>query len=414
MPSDTAIRLSEAEPALLRFLLPDDRVPAGDILLPLASLGPGEDLHELIGGARAFAAVVLDGMLAQSLCVNGHAGLRLLGPGDVVSLVQVPRLSNVEVGECRASGDVRMALLEREILLAARRWPLFVAGLHAHGAQQTKRLLAQMMICQMPRVDERVMAIMWLLADVWGQATPVGTLLRLKLTHQLIGELVGARRPTVTLAVGELVDRGALLRQDGGWLLLERPDARSRVEPSRDVFDEPRVLDAVASKWARRIDPNASVDDHGTELRERIAQLREQHERNKAIMRVRLDGMGALRFSPDAVGVSAICPGGGAGEDHGPGRHRYPAADSPGVSVEGDVAGLHEPPGGQELPEGVQEAAGDRKPGAAEEGEDRHAAADRWADRVGSQEVAEEDSKGGERQQSDEDQGGHRQPAPGR
>ncbi len=361
MPSDTAIRLSEAEPALLRFLLPDDRVPAGDILLPLASLGSGEDLHELIGGARAFAAVVLDGMLAQSLCVNGHAGLRLLGPGDVVSLVQVPRLSNVEVGECRASGEVRMALLEREILLAARRWPLIVAGLHAHGAQQTKRLLAQMMICQMPRVDERVMAIMWLLADVWGQATPVGTLLRLKLTHQLIGELVGARRPTVTLAVGELVDRGALLRQDGGWLLLERPDARPRVEqPSRDVFDEPRVLDAVASKWARRIDPNASVDDHGTELRERIAQLRAQHERNKAIIRGRLDGMGALRFSSDAVRVSAICPG------------------------------------------------------AAEKGEDRHPAADRGADRVGRQEVAEEDSQGGERQQSDEDQGGHRQPAAGR
>ncbi len=305
MSSDTAIRLSEAEPALLRFLLPDDRMPAGDILLPLASLDPGEDLHELIGGARAFAAIVLDGMLVQPLSVNGHAGMRLLGPGDVVSLVEVPQPDQVDVGGCRASGAVRMALLEREILLAARRWPLIVAGLHARGAQQTNRLLAQMMICQMPRVDERVMAIMWLLADVWGQAMPVGTLLRLKLTHQLIGELVGARRPTVTLAVGELVDRGALLRQDGGWLLLERPEVRLRMDtPSREMLDEPRVLEAAASKWAPRSEPRASIDDQGTELRGRIAQLREQHERNQAIMRGRLDELRS-RSGGNGAGVSA-------------------------------------------------------------------------------------------------------------
>lgn len=45
------------------------------------------------------------------------------------------------------------------------------------------------------------------------------------LTHDALGALVGARRPTITLAVRELTDRGAIVRQDQGWLLVEPPPA---------------------------------------------------------------------------------------------------------------------------------------------------------------------------------------------
>jgi DNA-binding GntR family transcriptional regulator len=50
--------------------------------------------------------------------------------------------------------------------------------------------------------------------------TPDGIVVDLPLTHELIGRLVGGRRPTVTLALAELAENGVLVRRDeGGWLL---------------------------------------------------------------------------------------------------------------------------------------------------------------------------------------------------
>ncbi len=46
-----------------------------------------------------------------------------------------------------------------------RRWPGLLAGLHVHVAEQSERLAAQLVICQLPRVDQRLLAIMWLLAE---------------------------------------------------------------------------------------------------------------------------------------------------------------------------------------------------------------------------------------------------------
>jgi len=43
------------------------------------------------------------------------------------------------------------------------------------------------------------------------------------LTHDALGELIGARRSTVALALNELSERGAVVRQNGSWLLLESP-----------------------------------------------------------------------------------------------------------------------------------------------------------------------------------------------
>ena len=63
--------------------------------------------------------------------------------------------------------------------------------------------------------------------------TPSGVVVPLSLTHELLGRLVGARRPTVSLALKALIDRGALVRrQDRSWLLLEpAPDLAPRREP---------------------------------------------------------------------------------------------------------------------------------------------------------------------------------------
>jgi len=51
-----------------------------------------------------------------------------------------------------------------------------------------------------------------------------GVVVPLPLTHELIGQVVGARRPAVTTALGHLHAHGLVARRaDGGWLLRGAP-----------------------------------------------------------------------------------------------------------------------------------------------------------------------------------------------
>ena len=58
------------------------------------------------------------------------------------------------------------------------------------------------------------------LADRWGRVTPEGIVLELQLTHRVISELTGPRRPSVSLSLGDLERAGELRRlSKGSWLL---------------------------------------------------------------------------------------------------------------------------------------------------------------------------------------------------
>ena len=78
------------------------------------------------------------------------------------------------------------------------------------------------------RVEQRVMAIFCHLASRTGTVTPDGVLLPQQLAHRQIADLVGARRPTVTLALTFLQNHDLIRRrEDGRWLL-----AQGMVEPT--------------------------------------------------------------------------------------------------------------------------------------------------------------------------------------
>jgi hypothetical protein len=48
--------------------------------------------------------------------------------------------------------------------------------------------------------------------------------LPMTLSHRMLGQLIGARRPTVSTALGELAKEGEILRrEDGTWLLTGTP-----------------------------------------------------------------------------------------------------------------------------------------------------------------------------------------------
>ena len=70
-----------------------------------------------------------------------------------------------------------------------------------------------------------MLALLWHLAERFGRVAPDGVVLGLRLTHRMIGELVGAQRPTVSLALTSLLEDGLVARRDDGTLVL---DAASR------------------------------------------------------------------------------------------------------------------------------------------------------------------------------------------
>jgi hypothetical protein len=89
---------------------------------------------------------------------------------------------------------------------------------------RARRLAVMQAICQFNRVDRRVLTVLWHLAERWGRVTPAGVVVPLALSHRLLAELVGARRPTVTTALGELLRAGEVSRTaDGAWLLTGEP-----------------------------------------------------------------------------------------------------------------------------------------------------------------------------------------------
>lgn len=217
------IRLLEADPDLGRFLDDDDLAEARQLVLPVVRFSGDDDasLEARFDEWGAFAALVLEGMVLEQLQIGDQSGLRLLGPADIVSRAPGSHSSLVDSLSVRVLAGTRLALLGPDFVLGIRRWPGLIKGLHERLAQQTDRVATQLVICQLPRVDQRLLALMWLLAESWGRVTPAGTTVPLKLTHDALGALIGARRPTVTLALRELSERGAILRQDTGWLLLE-------------------------------------------------------------------------------------------------------------------------------------------------------------------------------------------------
>jgi CRP/FNR family transcriptional regulator, cyclic AMP receptor protein len=301
MASPERVPLLDARPELTRFLTSPDLDEITRVNLPVVTVDEGAlELYELLRKHKAFGATVLDGVVMNSLRVGEQTGIQLLGPGDL--LLERGELMPLWMGEVesRAGGSVRLGLLGNELLAAAVRWPRLIQGLYAGVGDQLQRLNAQLVICQLPRVDDRVLAMLWLLSESWGQVTTSGVRLPLALTHETLGALVGARRPTVTLALRKLVQEGAIVHQDTGWLLLEAPGQPSHPTPRMLL---PEVSGVTAGAWTEtQSDPHPHDPSEAyAELRDTVSRLREQHLFSREEARERLNRIRSTRVHMSAV-----------------------------------------------------------------------------------------------------------------
>lgn len=173
--------------------------------------------------ARWLGLLVLDGVLTRSVDVDGLRAQELLGPGDLLRpwddegpTQTIPATASWRVLE-RAS----VALLDERFAAAAAPWPSIGACLLRAAVQRSHAKSLLLAVARARRAEQRVVLLLWHLADRWGRMTAAGVHIPMRLTHAVLAELVCLRRPTVSMALGELQASGRVARRDdGSWMLL--------------------------------------------------------------------------------------------------------------------------------------------------------------------------------------------------
>src|SRR5207245_9485797 len=72
--------------------------------------------------------------------------------------------------------------------------------------------------CQ-PKLEVRLVLLLWHLAARWGRVEPAGLRLSLPLTHRMLGQLVAAERPSISHALARLSHAGIVTGTAGDWHL---------------------------------------------------------------------------------------------------------------------------------------------------------------------------------------------------
>jgi CRP-like cAMP-binding protein len=219
----------EAQPELLEGLDDDQATLARRHVvaaLETVEAGPWDPSAGYERTPGAIGLLVIDGVVARDLRIAGRWCSELLGPGDLLN----PWDQDADAGESlqpESAWNVlertRLAVLDERFARVACRWPQVMAGLVSRTLRRSRWMTIMLAISNLTRVDERVVAVMWHLADRWGHVTPEGVVVPVPLTHEMIGRLVGAHRPSVTSAIGELQRDGAVTRRADGWLLHGSP-----------------------------------------------------------------------------------------------------------------------------------------------------------------------------------------------
>lgn len=291
-PQEGRIALLDAEPDLGAGLSADEAALARRVVAARTlELDRGAWNGDLGGGA--VGAIVLSGLLSFGVALAGAGGLQLRGTGDVV-LTQHPggRLSG-EAAAWAVAEPARLAVLDEAFVAATRRWPSLVEALLRRLSAQEEALAVQHSIAQLPRVDQRLRALLWQLAQRWGTVTRAGIILPLALTHEVLGQLVGARRPTVSLALRDLAEQGLVLRQpDRSWLLTEHPPGPLPMKAGgRFGAGPPPSLHLVTERLAHKEPPPLPADVAATrrEILETAHRLAETHRALNARTELDLD-----------------------------------------------------------------------------------------------------------------------------
>lgn len=189
--------------------------------------GPWTPIDETGNSSFGMGLLILEGLVARRVGVAGRFAAELLGAGDLLSPGQHEDLSATlpRTGKWHVLRPSRVAVLDGDFVIRLTRYPEVMSTLFARALRRARYMAVNMAIVQQPRIDLRLKMLFWELADRWGIVRQGGVYLPLHLTHSMLADLVAARRPTVTKALGELAERSAVTWTGEAWLLSGSPPA---------------------------------------------------------------------------------------------------------------------------------------------------------------------------------------------
>ncbi|MGH2974236.1 MAG: helix-turn-helix domain-containing protein [Solirubrobacterales bacterium] len=219
------VPLLECEPWLGEGLDEEEQAAAAESL-PVQAVTLSEGLWQPSSEppeAGRLGYLVAAGLLVRRVEVGEGSSVELLGPGDLLRPWQEDASSF-----CVASWEVlertMLAVLGPSLAGELGRWPAMASNLAGGGIRRSRSLAAGSAIASIVGIEERLLLLLWHIAERWGESRADGVHISIQLPHRLLAELVGARRPSVTTALAELQAAGCLCSTASGhWVLLGDP-----------------------------------------------------------------------------------------------------------------------------------------------------------------------------------------------
>jgi CRP/FNR family transcriptional regulator, cyclic AMP receptor protein len=169
--------------------------------------------------------LILDGLLVRRVGAEGRYGAELLGPGDLLRPWEhdgedatLPFATSFHVNE-----RLKLAVLDLKATARMAPYPEVVGALVGRAMQRARHFAVTMAIAHYPRIDRRLLLLLWHMADRWGRVTSEGIRIPLRLTHTLLADLVASRRPSVTTGLAQLEHEGYLTRHENVIVLRGEP-----------------------------------------------------------------------------------------------------------------------------------------------------------------------------------------------
>ena len=224
-----AVWILDEDPDLGRELDDEARTELqAHAVAPLITLTPGHtDFANLAPlGSDDLGVLVLTGLLARNVRLAGRTFTELLGvedlfrPGDDLTDPKSLRANVVWA----VMEPTRLAVLDHRFALRVAPWlPALTPVLIERTVRRARWLTLRMAINETRRIDDRLLLLLWHLADRWGHVQQDGICVPVRLTHGMFARMVSAHRSSVTTALNQLLEKGAISRGPQGFFILRDP-----------------------------------------------------------------------------------------------------------------------------------------------------------------------------------------------
>jgi CRP-like cAMP-binding protein len=154
--------------------------------------------------------------MVRTVRLGPASASEVVGPTDIIRPWENDLIPSVvpALSDWRVLEDARVGLLDTHVTALIGRWPELAANVSGRLLRRARSLAYLMAAQHFVRVEDRLLATLWHLASMWGRVTPDGVVVPFRLTQEMLAHIIGAQRPTTTVAIRSLEQQERLTRDD--------------------------------------------------------------------------------------------------------------------------------------------------------------------------------------------------------